>query len=413
MEQPLIITGKKVIEPFLEFCSEKKAEHLFLISDENTYEVLGRDIAEKTRSAGFDLIDLVLSPKKLHNDDHSIAKVLSVYDAVPRLFVSAGSGTVTDIARFTSHRTQNQFVSFPTAASVDAYTSRIAPTTIGGYKKSYPCSMPLAIFTHVPTICEAPGFLTASGFGDLMGKFTSSADWRLTNLIWESEFDGDIYARMLGAGKKARKNTDGIARQQPGAMEAMMEAHFETGICMAEFGRSDPASGGEHHIAHIWEMMFQWEEKEGLFHGSAVGVAALMEAVWYEKLRKLSETEVEELLETVPVPPADIQKSRIRSTLPKIAEELIESEPFYLQLADPEVHKKVRLNILNRWDEIQIAASHVPPEHEVRLLLEQVGGAVNGVDLGLTEKQVREGMEFGHYLRERFSINLLRKLFGW
>jgi len=413
MKKPIIVTGEKVIEPFLEFCTDKEVEHLFLISDENTYEILGKEIAKKTRSAGFGLLDLVLSPEKLHNDDHSIAKVLSVYDAVPRLFISVGSGTVTDIARFTSHRTQNQFVSFPTAASVDAYTSRIAPTTIGGYKKSYPCSMPLAIFTHVPTICEAPKFLTASGFGDLMGKFTSSADWKLTNLIWGSELNENIYARTLGAGEKARENAYGIARQQPGAMEAMMEAHFETGLCMAEFGRSDPASGGEHHISHIWEMIFQWEEKEGLFHGSAVGVASLIEAGWYEKLRKLSKTEAEEHLERVPVPTADVQKLRIRNALPKIAEELIASEPFYLQLADSKIHKKVCLNILDKWEEIQEAASHVPSQHELRLLLEQVGGAVSGEDLGLTEEQVKIGKDFGHYLRERFSINLLRKLFGW
>lgn len=412
-KEMLVYMGDQAVEEFIKYCSSHQYKKFLLIGDHNTYRVIGERVEKAIAGQGKEVSLILFNPEGLHADSESLAHVLANYDGNPSVFVAVGSGTLTDITRFTSHRSQNPFISFPTAASVDAYASENASVTIGGLKGSVYCQSPEAIFTHIPTICEAPRFLTASGFGDLMGKYTSSADWRFTNLIWGSEFDEDIYARTLGAGKKTRENADGIARQHPDAMEAMMEAHFETGLCMAEFGRSDPASGGEHHIAHIWEMMFQWEEKEGLFHGSAVGVAALMEAGWFDKLRELSIKEAEQLLETVPVPPVDVQKSRIRSTLPEIAGELIESEPFYIQMADPEVHKKIRLNILDRWDEIQEAASQVPPQHELRLLLKQVGGAVSGEDLGLTEKQVRDGMEFGHYLRERFSMNLVRKLFGW
>ena len=42
-----------------------------------------------------------------------------------------------------------------------------------------------------------------------------------------------------------------------------------------------------------------------------------------------------------------------------------------------------------------------------------LGGPVTPQELGVTEEQVEIAVEYGHYLRERFSINNIRKLFGW
>ena len=135
---------------------------------------------QAVQQQGWDVIYLILDPEGLHADGTTLTRVLNAYDAVPRLFVAVGSGTITDTVRFTSHRSQNQFVSFPTAASVDAYTSINAPVTIGRLKGSIYCHAPIAIFTDLPTICESPKFLTASGFGDLISKLTSSSDWKIS-----------------------------------------------------------------------------------------------------------------------------------------------------------------------------------------------------------------------------------------
>ena len=240
-EEMLIYMGDQAVEEFISYCNSRPYKKFILIADDNTYRVIGDRVKQAVVGQGKEVNSVIFNPKGLHADSESLAHVFAQYDGTPCVFVAVGSGTLTDITRFTSHRSQNPFISFPTAASVDAYTSENASVTIGGLKGSVYCQSPEAIFTHTPTICKAPKFLTASGFGDLMGKFTSSADWKLTNLIWGSEINENIYARTLGAGEKARENADGIARQHPGAMEAMMEAHFETGMCMAEFGRSDPA----------------------------------------------------------------------------------------------------------------------------------------------------------------------------
>jgi glycerol-1-phosphate dehydrogenase [NAD(P)+] len=408
-----ITIGDHALNDFLAFCTSREFKKLLVIADENTYGVLGRRVADAAEAAGLDVITCVLDPDGLHTDGVSILRVLNAYDAQPRLFVAVGSGTITDITRFASHRSQNPFVSFPTAASVDAYTSKNAPVTVGNLKGSIYCQAPLAIFTDIQTVAGSPKFLTASGFGDLVSKATASTDWKISHIVWGVQFDDEIYAKAVHAGLSVMRVVDGIRTAEPEAMEAMMKGQFESGFCMADFGNSAPASGAEHHIAHIWEMMFHWEHKEGLYHGHAVGVAAIICAEWYRRLKALSRADAAALLEKTSIPERVAQMHALQSALPQIADELIAENPIYLQLADAEKWAETKNRILDNWDAIQDAAQNVPDPESLREWIRSLGGPVTPAELGVSAEQVRLAKENGHYLRERFSINILRKLFGW
>ena len=408
-----IIIGDKAIEKFIVFCQHKGYEKFMIVADENTARVLGDRVYQAIKQQGWDAIYHVLDPEGLHTDGTTLTRVFNAYDAVPRLFVAVGSGTITDTVRFTSHRSQNQFVSFPTAASVDAYTSKNAPVTVGHLKGSIYCQAPIAVFTDLPTICASPKFLTTSGFGDLISKLLATSDWKISHLIWDTDFDKEIYARALRVGQRAAEVVDGIRTADPNSMAAMMEGQFASGFCMADFGNSAPASGAEHHISHIWEMMFHWENKEGLYHGHAVGVAAIMCAEWYQRLKALSHGGAEDLLKRTKIPPRNVQIASIEKNLPHIAGELIESDPIYLQLSDSPKFKHVCERIIDRWDEVQAAAASVPDPDAIRAWIKSLGGPVAPQELGVTREQVEIAVDYGHYLRERFSINIIRKLFGW
>ena len=405
--------GTDIIPAFLNFCRENDYHKLFVIADDNTYRVLGEQVVSAACDAGLDVIQCVLNPQGLHAEGGSILRVLNAYDAQPRLFLAVGSGTITDITRFTSHRSQNKFVSFPTAASVDAYASKNAPVTVGNLKGSIYCHAPIAIFTDLQTIIESPEFLTASGFGDLVSKATASTDWKITQLVWGAAFDQAIYENALHAGNSVIKVVDGIRNAEPEAMDVMMKGQFASGFCMADFDNSAPASGSEHHISHIWEMIFQWEHKEGLYHGHAVGVAAIMSAAWYQKLKRLSRDEAAAILEKTNLPDRDTQIRALQRALPQIADALIASDPIYLQLADTEKWARTRARMIENWDGILTAADHVPDPDDLRGWIRSLGGPVTPAELGVTPEQVALAKETGHYLRERFSINIIRKLFGW
>jgi glycerol-1-phosphate dehydrogenase [NAD(P)+] len=412
-EHTPIYIGDNAVEEFIQFCRKSKYKKYLLVADDNTYGVLGKKVHDALKKEGWDTLFIVLNPESLHADSVTLSRVFAIYDGQPRMFVAVGSGTITDTARFTSHRSQNPFISLPTAASVDAYTSVNAPVTIGDLKGSIYCQAPVAIFTNLPTIVESPRWLTASGFGDLTSKFTSSADWKYSHIIWDAKFVPEIYKRALGAARQAASVAEGIVTHNPKSMAAMMQGQFDSGFSMADFGNSAPASGGEHHIAHVWEMMFHWAGREGLYHGNAVGVATIIEAEWFERLRKLSKKDAEELLSQTHVPTRAEQEKTIRAELPEISEELIESNPIYLQLSDPQVLERVKKNILDNWDEIQSIAALVPPPAQFRTWLKSLGGPTTTAELDLSPKQAQIAIDHGHYLRERFSINNIRKLFGW
>lgn len=408
-----IYIGDHAVHEFITFCKKSDYKKYLLVSDDNTYQVLGKSVHDALIKEGWDVINVVLHPEHLHADSVTISRVFAAYDGLPRMFVSVGSGTITDTTRLTSHRSQNPFISLPTAASVDAYTSVNAAVTIGEYKGSIYCQSPVAIFTDIPTIAASPKWLTASGFGDLTSKFTSTSDWKFTNIIWGSKFEPAIYEKALGAAQQAAAVADGLITHDPQSLAAMMQGQFDSGFSMADFGNSAPASGGEHHIAHMWEMMFHWAGREGLYHGNAVGVATIFEAGWYEQFRKLGKKEAEELILHAHVPSRSEQEKTIHADLPEIADELIASNPIYMQLSDPEVLDRVKKAILDNWDTLQAVAAKVPPADQFRTWLKKLGGPTTAAELEISPEQAQTAVDHGHYLRERFSINNVRKLFGW
>ncbi len=408
-----IYVGEKAVEEFIDFCKKEGFKEFFLVTDENTFNALGKDVLGAIKDQHWDVKHIMLDPDHLHTNELSLARVFTAYDARPRLFVAVGSGTITDITRFTSHRSGNTFVSFPTAASVDAYTSKSSSVTIGGLKKSYYGHVPAAIFTDLPTICESPAFLTASGFGDSISKFTSTSDWKITNLVWDARFDEDIYRKGLEAARQTAEAVEAIQRADVQGMTALMESQFKSGFCMSDFGESTPASGGEHHIAHIWDMMFHWEEREGLFHGNAVGVAMIFEARWFEKLRALSKEDASRLLGKVTIPAREVQEKQLGEQIPLIADEVIAGNPIYMQLSDHKVLEEVKERLLKNWEEIQVIAENVPASQQIIDWLKMLDAPITPADLGLSEEQVEIALENGLYLRERFSMNLIRKLLGW
>ena len=136
-------------------------------------------------------------------------------------------------------------------------------------------------------------------------------------------------------------------------------------------------------------------------------------AEWYQKLRALSKANAEDLLTKAVIPSRSEQVEAFKNALPLIADEVIDSDPIYLQLCDPEIFKRTKERIIDKWEDIQACAENIPDPIQLRAWIARLGGPVTAGELDLSEEQEWLGKEFSHYLRERFSINIIRKLFGW
>ncbi len=101
----------------------------------------------------------------------------------------------------------------------------------------------------------------------------------------------------------------------------------------------------------------------------------------------------------------------IRKGYDEIGEQVIGVQANYLEMVRsglPEMQEK----IIAHWDDILENASEVPEPEELEKLLELAGGPVSPSEINLTEEDVRQAMNYGFYIRSRFSLFSLLKIMG-
>ena len=145
-------------------------------------------------------------------------------------------------------------------------------------KQTISAHSPIAIFTDLPTLCAAPRAMIAAGFGDMLGKFTALADWRLGHLVWDEPYGERIAQRTRNAVQGCVNRVEEIGIASEDGVRSLMEGLIESGFCMMEAGYSRPAAGAEHYLSHFCETKLLRENRPAILHGTKVGVACIMSA---------------------------------------------------------------------------------------------------------------------------------------
>jgi len=187
--------------------------------------------------------------------------------------VAVGSGVITDIVRHAAHALDRAFVSVPTAASMDGYASGVAAMQIDGLKVTYPARAPIAILADPRVVAAAPPELTRAGLGDLLAKATARVDWLASHLLYGERFDPAVAERVLAPLMFAASNAGRALRGDADTISALLSGLVESGITMALFGNSRPASGSEHHASHFWDLLAARGMRAHASHGLQVGYA--------------------------------------------------------------------------------------------------------------------------------------------
>jgi glycerol-1-phosphate dehydrogenase [NAD(P)+] len=400
-ELPLYI-GEDALTRLIDFLDSHHMHSFCLVADRNTYAALGQKAEQALIEHGFDVKTLVLDGQEIVADEHYIVQVLVRAGREERVYISAGSGTITDITRFVSHRTRTVFVSLPTAPSVDGYSSGGAPLVIGGVKETVYTHPPLAIFGDLETLCEAPRPMIASGFGDMLGKYSALADWKLGHMLWDEPYSPEIAQRAQDTLQNCVNHAPEIGTASGKGIRSLMEALTDSGLCMVDFGASAPASGSEHYLSHFLELKLLREKRPAVLHGAKVGAASILVAKYYEKIRQLSQEQASQLLKASSLPDREQEIRRIRSAYPDVADAVIAQQAPFLDMSEVD-YDQLKRRIIDHWGEVLDIAAMVPPAQAVADLLRQVGGPVDFKALGFADQEVSLALEYGHYYRNRFT----------
>lgn len=369
--------------------------------DHNTEEVAGALLGKKLENAGISYSQYVYNEAILSPDEQALGRLMMHFDRTCDLIIGVGSGTINDLSRYFSYQLGLPYYIVATAPSMDGYASTVAPLIKDRLKTTFAAHVPQAIIGDLDILAQAPKEMLTAGFGDVVGKFTCLADWKLSALI-----NGEYYCeRVAELTKRSLERTielrEGIARGDREAIGELTKALILSGIAMTYVGNSRPASGAEHHIAHFWEMRFLWENRPPILHGTKVGIATVLVLKLYHLLSS------EELLsQDIRMIEAPLDPSW--ST--EIERVFLESAPAIIRLEEreqknnPRQQQKRLAAISQHWTEIQAVLKSVPTPEEFVELLEAVHAPTKPADVGIGPELVYDALLHAKELRPRYTI---------
>ena len=155
----------------------------------------------------------------------------------------------------------------------------------GGKKISYKAVLPYAIVGDTDIMKKAPMRMIYAGYGDVIGKLTALADWKLSQEKTGEYYCDTIVKLVEKAVDKVVSHTEELANREEEAVLYLIEALTLTGVAMGLIGVSRPASGAEHMLSHYLEMAFIAQGKYPELHGIKVGIAAPIIAAVFDEMQ--------------------------------------------------------------------------------------------------------------------------------
>lgn len=369
---PVIDISAGSVKHLAPFLQEKKLSRAVIIADRNTLQIAGEEVQRLLELEGIETTVIRLVENELDQVNADEATLMQVMVETPEnvnVLLAVGAGTIHDITRFCGYKMGIPFVSLPTAASVDGFTSKGAPLILRGVKQTIQTASPIAVFADSTIIKNAPRELTAAGFGDMLGKYTSLLDWKISYLVGEEPYVQTAASLTENALQACVNHVEDIASSDGTGVEILMQALIESGLVMLLINSSRSASGGEHHLSHFWEMDLLRKKHRQILHGAKVGVATIIITKLYKQFANQFN-------------PDNVAK-----------------ENLYLQ------------RLSDRWPELKTAIEQLPDPDQLRALLEKAGGPSSPEDLGIGHALVEESLNEAYHLRDRCTgLRLINKL---
>ena len=389
LETRKVVVAEKALENFEEYMQELGLTgRRTVVYDEITWKLTeGKHVKADQ--------NIILDPKGLRAEDILIENMMKDLDH-PEVIVAVGAGTIMDFGRYPAYKLGIPFVAIPTLASSDGFTANICSAIMNGQKKSTPMCAPVLVVADLDIISGAPARLIASGINDILAKYTSLADWRISHLV-----DGEYYCPMVAdlaehALKLMRGAADKYAATGIADHEAMTMAQMESGLTMQLMDNSRAASGAEHLMAHLVEMHPpRFENAEGI-HGECVGVGTFQCIREYHKLASMKP----KAKPFTPLTEAWVLEKFGERLAPGIMKE---NENDVLGTFPSQ-------NIVDHWDEIKAMLDALPSVEEMDKLYSDCGCKYLPEHIGIDPALADEMLDISAAIRNRLTLVRMKRV---
>jgi len=253
------------------YLKDLRLEKVVILFGNGLIEMFGMDVMKSLAEMGIDVLEYQELDTVRLEDFTSLAFSMP---AKTQAVIGIGGGKVIDAAKYCGFLRNLAFISIPTSASSDGFSSASASLLVEGRRKSVPARLAYGIVVDTQIIKSAPKKFIYSGIGDMVSKITALYDWKFE----EEHGYGKVndFATMI-----AKKAVNSFVRTPFESIEEdlfikeLLDSLAMSGIANEIAGSSAPTSGSEHLISHALDKMLEQPQ----LHGIQVGIATYLMSV--------------------------------------------------------------------------------------------------------------------------------------
>jgi glycerol-1-phosphate dehydrogenase [NAD(P)+] len=380
-----------------------------VVGDERTMAAAGRAVHDALAAAGVPVLEPYVFPgePELYARYENAELLRDAVTGLDAVVVAVGAGTLNDLAKRACSELGRPYAVVGTAASMDGYTAFGSSIAVDGYKQTLDCPAPSLAVADLDVMAAAPAEMTASGYGDLLGKLTAGADWLVADAVGAEAVDAGVWDLVQAPLRHALSRPEALASGEVDAVGELAEGLLMSGLAMQAYHGSRPASGSEHLFSHLWEMEGLGVDlvPRRLSHGFKVAVGSVAITALFEALLDdgLASLDVDAAVAAWPSPDALQRIVLAHHTAPGLREAAVQQTMAKYVDAATVGHRLESLAAA--WPTLsERLREHLIPAGDLQRMLRAAGAPAHPSDINLGWDDFRATYVRAQLIRSRYTI---------
>ena len=268
----ILKVGKGTLKDIGSYIKDSRIENAVVYFGNGLVDMFGDTVLQSFQKENINVLEYKeLDSIKIEN----IIDLAFSIDSKAQIIVGIGGGKVIDAAKYAAYLRKLPFISVPTSASSDGFSSASASLLVNGRRTSVSAK-------------SAPEKFLYSGIGDLVSKITALYDW-----VFEDKHGYAVlndFAMMI-----AKKAVNSFVRtpfesiKDDLFLRELLDSLAMSGIANEIAGNSSPASGSEHLISHALDKTLEHPQLHGIQVGIATYIMSKVQNHRYIRVNKIFE----------------------------------------------------------------------------------------------------------------------------
>ena len=398
--------GTGAVEALPDFLAQTGVTRPFIISDPNTRGAAWYLVEPVMDTADIPYSEYVYAGAHVEPDEQALGSLVMAFDPRCDGILAMGSGVLNDLAKVFAHALRLPSLVVATAPSMDGYASDSAAMIRDRIKVSLYNACPQAIIADTRILREAPERLLQAGLGDMLAKYLSICEWRISHLVTGEYYCENIAGLVRASLQKIVTNIEGFKAREAAAVDSVTEGLVLSGIAMAFAEISRPASGLEHYFSHLWEMMALERGQPVELHGIQVGIGTLLSLRIWEMLRGTTPNRqtAENFINTFD---ASAWEAMVRRIFGGAAEAILKTARAEGR-NDKAAHARRLQLTLDHWQDIlRIADEELPPLKDVENIMRFMGCPTRPSEIGFDARDTHDALLGSREIRNKYLTSSL------